>query len=296
MLTCALLWSAAAPLRAQRVPTGAGEPLTQDQIRELIARVVANQHRNDAALMEYERRERHVARKNEDDAAVEEDKLYRVVPTGTGTLRLILEEKGKPVDAENYRWQLRELEKTLLWALNPEESRQKQRVQKWQKRSKERAETVDATRDAFLYSWLDRENWNGREVIKLKLTPNPDFKARSRTTDLFDNVEAVVWIDAAAAQLARVEAEVTRNISIGGGVFGKIYKGGRFLMQQSEVAEGIWLPTRMQYDFKGRKFVFPFELHEAVETAGYRRIGGPAMALAAIRRELNGTQPSGTGQ
>ena len=63
-----------------------------------------------------------------------------------------------------------------------------------------------------------------------------------------------------------------------------------------KVAEGVWLPTRMQYDFKGRKFVFGFELHEAVEASHYRHIGGPRLALAAIRRELNSAQATGSAQ
>lgn len=293
-LAIALLCGSAAPGFAPPLTAAvaADEPLSQPQIRELMDRVIANQHRNDAALAEYERRERHLLRKNEKDEAVEDNRLYRVVPTGTGTLRLILEEKGQPVGAEYYRKQLLELEKTLVWALNPEESKQKQRVQKWQKRSKERAGTVNATRDAFLFQWAGRELVHGRQMIKLQHTPNPAFKAKSRTTDMFGNVQAMVWIDEATAQLARVEAEITRNINVGGGVFGRIYRGGTFTMQQEEVAEGLWLPTRMQYDFKGRKFLFGFELHEVVEASQYRRIGAPAAALAAIRRELNGTQTS----
>lgn len=291
----ALLCGSGAPVHAQQ-PVAADAPLTPAQIRTLLDKVIANQHKNDAALAEYERRERHQVRKNEKDTELEENKLYRVVPTGTGTLKLILEEKGQPVDAENYRKQLRELEKTLVWALDPEESKQKQRVQKWQKRSKERAETVNATREAFHYSWVGREYANGREIVKLRLSPNPEYKAKLRTTEMFGNVEAVVWIDAAAAQFVRVEAEISKNINVGGGVFGRIYKGGKFVMEQAPVASGVWLPTRMLYDFKGRKFLFGFELHEAVEVSNYRHIGDPRTALAAIRRELNSTQISATPQ
>ena len=36
-------------------------------------------------------------------------------------------------------------------------------------------------------------------------------------------------------------------------------------MEQQEVAPGIWLPTRYQYDFTARKFLFTFEQHQYVE-------------------------------
>ena len=271
-------------------------PLSTQEMRALIERAIANQHRNDAALAEFERREHRITHKRETDERAEEDKLFRVVPTGTGTLRLILEERGQPVSREYYSEQLRELEKTLVWALHPDESRQKQRVQKWNKRVKERAETVDAVRDVFIPTWRGRETRGGRPLVKVQLDPNPKFNATSRTTEMFAHVRAVVWIEPASAQLARVEAEVVRDISVGGGVLGKVYRGGKFAVEQVEVAEGVWLPTRIQYDFKGRKFVFGFEMHEVTETSGYRRIGAPQTALAAIRRELNDTRSGNSSQ
>ncbi|HEY7679351.1 MAG TPA: hypothetical protein VIC04_02455, partial [Terriglobia bacterium] len=82
--------------------------------------------------------------------------------------------------------------------------------------------------------------------------------------------------------------------SIGGGFFGKVYKGGRFVMEQAPVENGIWLPVELSYNFKGRKFVFGFELHERTRASSYRRIGPPAQALAQIRRELNSASASGS--
>jgi hypothetical protein len=79
---------------------------------------------------------------------------------------------------------------------------------------------------------------------------------------------------------------VIRDISFGGGVFGKVYRGGRFVMEQAEVAPGVWLPTRYEYNFAGRRFVFGLEVHEVTEASRYRRVGPPADALVAIRHEL----------
>ena len=69
-----------------------------------------------------------------------------------------------------------------------------------------------------------------------------------------------------------------------GGIFGKVYKGGRFVMEQAPVENGIWLPVELSYNFKGRKFVFGFELHEQTRASGYRRIGPPAQALARAKQ------------
>jgi len=59
-------------------------------------------------------------------------------------------------------------------------------------------------------------------------------------------------VDDAAQQLARVEGEVTEDISLG--LFlAKVYKGSRFLQDRYEMAPGLWLPSFSQYDFDGKK-------------------------------------------
>lgn len=261
-------------------------PLSPTEIQALIARVVANQHRDDAALMEYERIERKQVRKTASAPPIEEN-AYRVVPTGTGTVRVQVEAGGRAVDAELYRKQLRGLEHALENSNNPTLARQKQDEEKFAKRMRERTGLVDAARDAFRYTWLGRETHNGRTLVKLALQPNPDYKPTSRNTNLFAHVRATAWVDEAAAQLVRGEAEITSDISFGGGILGKVYRGGKFALEQAEVAPGVWLPTRYEYDYGGRKFVFGFDTHELTLVSGYRRIGPPKEALAAIRRELS---------
>lgn len=270
---------------------------TAEELQALVERMRTNQHRNDAALAEYERHERRYTWKHDEQKTISEDKTYRVVPTGTGTLKLILEEKGRRITDENYRKQLRELERVLQNALNPREPRQRQAVEKWERRSRERREMVDAVPQAFLVTWLGREplpQGNGRLFAKLRFEPNPAFQPKSRNEDVFQHVRATVWVDEAEAQAARVETEVTRDIGVFGGVFGKVYKGGTFVMDQTKVAEGVWLPTRFVFDFDGRKFVFPFSVNETTEISALRRVGPPAEALALVRREIqNGARPGG---
>jgi hypothetical protein len=91
--------------------------------------------------------------------------------------------------------------------------------------------------------------------------------------------------------MVRGEAHIMRDISFGGGILGKVYRGGVFSMEQAEVAPGIWEPTRYQYDFGGRKFVFSFDEHEIVEASHYRRVGSPREALAVVQNELASSQP-----
>ncbi len=260
-------------------------------VKSLVARTIAGQHRNDEALAEYERRERKQTFRH-DESQPAEDKIYRVVPTGTGTLRLLVEESGRNVAPDFYRKQLRDLEQALLWALNPAESKQKQRVEKGKRRARERAELVDAVGEAFRFTWQGREARNGRQLARVAFQPNPDFKPRTRNSELFAHVRGTLWIDERESQLARAEAEIFRDISVVGGVFGKIYSGGKFVLEQEPVADGLWLPLRLEFHFRGRRFLFGFESHEVTTAGSYRRIGPPQQALNAVRHELNNAPPA----
>ncbi len=284
LLTLALCLSWAAG--SQRARADDREP-SREQLRALLERVIANQHRDDAALEEYERIEHRQVRQHEKDTALSEDKTFRVIPAGTGIARILIEENGRPVDSAVYRKQLQNLEQALVAVVNPQ-PRQKQAEEKYARRTRERREMVDAARDAFRYTWLGRETRNGRTLAKLRLDPNPEFKPTSRNTNFFANIRATVWVDEAAEQVVRIEAEIFRDIYFGGGLLGKVYRGGRFVMEQAEVAPGIWLPTLYDYNFAGRKFLFSMEVHERTEVSRYRRIGPPKEALVAIRRELAG--------
>jgi len=87
--------------------------------------------------------------------------------------------------------------------------------------------------------------------------------------------------------VARVEGDIISDISFGGGIAGKIYRGGHFVMEQSEVAPGVWLPTLFTYDVDGRKFLFGFGIHERTEISRYRHLGPPSQSIEIIRAELN---------
>ncbi|HJY88199.1 MAG TPA: hypothetical protein VKE24_15300 [Candidatus Acidoferrales bacterium] len=268
-------------------------PLTPEEFRELIDRVIANQHRDDAALEEYERVERRQIRRHEKDTSLSEDNTFRVLPTGAGVARIEIESYGRAVDPALYRRQLQTLEQTLAVDLSPGgQARQRQAAEKYAKKTQDREEMINALRDAYRLTWLGREKYNGRVLAKIHFEPNPDYKPTSRNTSLFANVRATVWVDEAAAQLARLDAEIFRDISFGGGVVGKVYRGGRFILEQTEVAPGIWLPTLYDSNLSGRKFLFSAELHQRIHVNRYRRVGRAKEVLAALRHELSSGTPA----
>ena len=262
-------------------------PLTPGQVRDLVKRAIANQHRDDAALDCFERIERHIERSGGSNDRVTEDKSYRVVPTGSGNIKLLVKVADAPVSSAEYQRELAAWQAILSVAVHPDDPRQVAGVAKQQKRLKDRARLVDSALEAYNMSWLGREISDGRTLEKLRFEPNPNYVLKGNSSDWLVHARATVWIDAQAAEVVRIEAEIVRDISIGGGILGKVYKGGHFLLVQAEAAPGIWEPTLYEYDLAGRKFLFPFKMHEVTEANHYRYLGTPAEALAVARKDLS---------
>jgi hypothetical protein len=269
----------------QQTPAGA-PGYTEEQLRALRERVIANQHKDDAVGAAYEHVEHHIVRGANEDK-VTEDKVYRVVPTGTGVLKLVVKDTGKDVSDEYYQKEVEEWKQQLEVASNPDDPRTKSSQAKTTKKMQDRAEMVDSASNALTFNWLRRESYGGRECDVFQMEPNPNYQPRTTAQDILSHVRGMVWMDAKSEQLMRVDAEIVRDISFGGGVLAKIYRGGHFSFEQMEVAPGVWFPRRYQLDYTGRKFLFTFENHVVTELSGYRRLGTTKEALAKAREEIS---------
>jgi len=250
---------------------------------DLFERVIGNQKKEEAALDLYERIERVESRKNPNSPTEISVKVSRVVPSGTGMDRISVGADGRPADAAAYRAALEGLERAL--ALIVEGRSQHDAVEKYAKRRKERLELIDSTRNAFLFTFVGDEPREDHMLAKYRMEPNPAFKPTSRVASIFTKVRGYVWVEENSGELARVEGDVTEDISIG--LFlGKIYKGSHFMQERYEVAPGVWEPTFEQYDFDGRRFLSSFSIHERTWYSNYKRVGPPKEALDVVRAEL----------
>lgn len=268
------------------------QPPSDAEIRERAAKLIANQHANDLAIEEYERIERHVDRTGGANPRILEDKTYRVVPTGPGTLKILLQEGDKPADAADIRKELQNWRDLLQLALNPKDPRIKAAYAKADKKKRDRAELVNAARDAYMLKWVGRENVSGRDCDVIQLEANPDFHPHSTFQEAFTHANAKIWVDRNAIQMVRAEAHIIRDLSFGGGILGKLYRGGVFHFEQTEVAPGVWLPSRYQFDYTARKFLFTFEEHQFIEVSHHRRVGPPKEALVIAQQELANAKPA----
>lgn len=261
-------------------------PPTEAERKSLIERTLSNQNSDDEALQIFERTERHVVHDHDMSSTAGEDRTVRIIPTGAGSARILLAEHGHASDAETIHTQMVATEHLLEAAAdfsNPQTKRDREKIEK---RNKDRKELVNSIHEAYIFTWMGRETRDGRTLSKFHLDPDPKYKATSIRTEFLKHATATAWVDEKSAQLVRLEAVLMSDISFIAGIGGKVYRDGQAVIEQSEVAPGVWLPRIYQYDFTVRKFVFTSEVHERVDALHYQRIGNAAEALAAIRREI----------
>lgn len=260
-------------------------PLSPEQVHELMSRTIANQHHDDAMLDSFERTEHQTIHATSQSLATGE-RVFRVVPTGSGTLKLLIRANGSPVSVALYQRQLHDWENILQVAIHPNDPRELTVLAKQRKREKNRAWLVDSVLSAYQFTWRGREIRDGRVLEKLQLEPNPSYHSHDATAELLTHARATIWVDAEAAQVASIDATIIRDISFGGGVLGKIYRGGRFHMQQAPAVPEIWEPTLYEYDISGRKFLFSFQMHDKTTSSHYVLFDGPGPALVQAQNDL----------
>lgn len=283
MTLCAVWPPAMAWSDAEHEDQGQSQvPLTAQEIRSLVDRAVENQHRNDILLDQYARTEHEFLQGTGKEP--NKDTVRRLIPAGMVVLRVELERDGRMTDGPYLDQQWRSVAEALRTSARGEEIRGAG-LYEGERHRHERAEMVGEIGKAFVFSWAGRVIINGRTVVKLTFEPDPAYQSSARFAPLYRHSKGIAWVDEASAELIKAEAELTDDVSWGGGLIAKLYRGGRFRYEQHEVSEGVWMPTYFSYDFDGRKFLFSLSAHDRAEYSEYSHVGTPGEALLLVRRE-----------
>jgi len=111
--------------------------------------------------------------------------------------------------------------------------------------------------EAFHFQYDGTEkNGSGRELIRLKFGPNANLTTRSLELRVLQGMEGTMLIDPVDERLVRVEAELFRDVDFGWGIFGRIRRGGSFLLEQQGVGSDRWAITTLAMHYSSRIVLF----------------------------------------
>jgi len=161
--------------------------------------------------------------------------------------------------------------------LDPKQMQQKRKEQSEDEKRTRRM--VAALPDAFIYTYAGTEEKNGHKLVNLTFKPNPNFSPPTREALVYQGMEGTMVIDATAMRMAKIDGTMFRDVSIGWGIIGHLDKGGRFIVEQSEVDKGDWEITMMRLNFTGKALIFKtIRIDETDVSTDFKKV--PKMTVA----------------
>jgi hypothetical protein len=117
------------------------------------------------------------------------------------------------------------------------------------------------------------DTFNSRRVFAYDFEPNRDFKPHTRAESLAHKLSGTVWIDPDALEIVRLEARVTENFRVAGGLLGDLKPGSSVVFEQGLVNGEVWLPSFADFNVGARLFLIK-PLHERVvdRFSNYRKV------------------------
>lgn len=222
-------------------------------VREIVRRAAREYERAVHEADAYSYRERMVIRDLDGDGNVksEEIKTHEYTMIEGSPYRRLLLQNDKPVSPEEAKGQAEALDKTReARRQEPAEVRRK-RIREYEERRDRNLPAVREVPDAFNFHLAGTETIDGRPAWVIEGTPRDGYHPKDRRAKLFTGLKGKVWIDQADYQVVKAEGELIEPVYFALFLV-RIGKGAWVKVEQTRVAEGLWLPKRIDYQVSAR--------------------------------------------
>ncbi len=211
--------------------------------KELVRAALQNQMKDDLNLHLFAWKERKVSEHN--------SQVEQLVSTPSGTISRVILINGKPLSPAQ---QIQE-DQRIRRMLDPAVLRRKQKAQK--EDDQHTRDLLATIPDAFDFQYLGSITApNGHKLTSIKFTARPGFSPPNRESLVFTGMRGEVVVDETAHRLAKIDGTLFKDVTFGWGILARLYKGGRFVVEQSEVTPSHWETTRMILHFDGKELLF----------------------------------------
>jgi hypothetical protein len=259
-------------LRAQPTPPG-----------EIVRRAIENELKDDSRL--------HLFTWKERSNGAHGTKLEQLVSTPNGIIGRTLMIDGKPLSPE----QKKQEDERIAKLLDPEQIRRKQKAQ--QEDDERTRKMLAAIPDAFDFMYLGSYvGPNGHKLTRIKFNARAGFNPPDRESMVFTAMQGEMLVDESANRLAKIDGTLFKEVNFGWGILCRLYRGGRFVVEQSEVTASHWETTRMILHFEGKAlFVKPIHIDDNEIAWDFHPV--PSMTVEQARNYLSsqsapGSQPA----
>ncbi|MGA9462957.1 MAG: hypothetical protein WBV28_09215 [Terracidiphilus sp.] len=191
--------------------------------------------------------------------AQKQSKLEEQVETADGPITRLLSTGGRPLSAAD-----EESERARLdhWLNSPQE--QERHRQDYADDEKRIGRILALLPQAFLFA----DGGTEKGCVHLRFWPNPAYPPHSIEARIFHAMRGEMWVDLRGKRLVRLDGQLDENVDFGYGILGRLYKGGWFRLQRTQVSATDWKTERLEVHMNGRAFFLKTISRETSEVRG----------------------------
>ena len=204
-----------------------------------------------------------------------------VIETPQGGLGTTIAINGQPLTPDQRAKDNQKLEK---FAKDPE-ARRKQLLASKEDDQRDQL-MLTSLPDAFLYTYAGTEQGpNGTELVHLTFKPNPSFNPPNHETRVYEGMQGDMLVDRKAMRLAKIDGTLFKDVDFGWGILGRLYRGGKFYIEQRDVGGGRWETVRQTLQFNGKILMIkPLTIYSSETATDFRPV--PANLTVAQALDL----------
>jgi len=266
-------------------PPRAGESL---DVAALLVEVSRNQDQLEKRFDEYSFLQKETDREINSKGEVKKEtvKLFEVFPIANREpIMKLISENGTLLTGDRAAKEQKRVEEEFAKAERDKE-KDKQRVEKNRaERARKRAgkgnesekDDVEISQFLRIHEFVSprRERFRERDAVVFDFRPRPGFKPGNREEDLISKLVGVAWIDPADKQVMRLEARLAEGFKMGGGLLVNLRPGAAFVMEQTRMVEGVWLPRMAQLNLSVKVLLFGGgDYNKTIEWSDYKHFSG----------------------
>jgi hypothetical protein len=197
--------------------------------------------------------------------------VNKVVETKDGDVKLPLVLSGQPVTDQQKQETLQKLSR------NPQSMRQSLKDKNQDAERSQRL--LKMLPDAFLFQYGKRQG----SLVQLTFKPDPKFRPNNREAEVFHAMEGELWVDDKDNRLAGISGTLMQRVKFGGGLLGRLEKGGTFEVKQQRLESGYWELTVLNVEMKGRALFFKtISVHQRLLRTDFKLVPNDLSLQSAI--------------
>lgn len=207
--------------------------------RQIIGPFVAATERNWQAQDRYTYVERDEDRRLDSDGRVKsrDVDVSRIILVNGAPFEQFFEHNGRPLSPQEEAQQEQKIEKQKR---ETPEDREARLAKEHENRS-----LIRELPAAFDFQVIGEDVVNGRPAYVLQAIPRPGYQPHGKFGRIFSKVEGRLWVDKQDLGWVKIEGQVIQPFSLG--VFlARVQRGSHIAMEQTRLADGIWMPERIE--------------------------------------------------